>query len=416
MDYSKRTVDNTLDWLLKEAKAVCLDGPKAVGKTATAKQRAQTAWYLDDPAFQELAAADFALNSLPPGSVLIDEWQRFPQIWDSVRRKVDAGVDPGRFILTGSATPVDQQGTHSGAGRIFSVRMRPMALHERPGITPTVSFEQLLAGDLSNITGKSQFQVLNYMDAITNSGFPELQDASPRYRKEFLTSYLERIIDRDLPEIGVNVRQPESLRRWLAAYAAATATTTSYSALLNATTGGDGTQPTKETTTKYRDFLRKIWIIDDVPAWLPVNNELKRLGQAPKHHLADPALAATILGLNTTRLTNETGIHMAGPLFESLVTLGVQVLAQAASARVSHLRMNGGEHEIDLIVTGLEGEILALEVKLAHSIQPADIKHLLWLREKLAPQQVTCAVITTGPFAYVRTDGIAVIPLACLGL
>ena len=155
---------------------------------------------------REIARADFALASLPPGTVLLDEWQKLPQVWDSVRRQVDAGASPGRFLLTGSATPVDAGGTHSGAGRILSLRMRPMGLHERGLVTPSVSLAALLSGMQDEVSGAASFALRDYAEAIVGSGFPGILGAAPRLRNGLLDAYLQRIIDRDLPEQGYEVR------------------------------------------------------------------------------------------------------------------------------------------------------------------------------------------------------------------
>ena len=227
MDYLPRTLDQELDELLPAASAIAIDGPKGVGKTDTALRRAKTTWFLDNPAQREIARADFDLVSAPPGTLLLDEWQKLPQVWDSVRRQVDAGASPGRFLLTGSATPADPTGTHSGAGRILSLRMRPMGLHERGRTEPTVSLSELLAGRGQKVEGHTGFSLRDYADAIVDSGFPGIMNSVPRLRRSMLDAYLQRIIDRDLPEQGYSVRRPETLRRWLSAYAAASSTTTS---------------------------------------------------------------------------------------------------------------------------------------------------------------------------------------------
>lgn len=409
-------MDSELNELLTFAPAVALDGPKGVGKTETAQRRVDTTWLLDNPAQRDIARADFNLESLPTGRVLFDEWQQLPQIWDSVRRQVDAGAPAGRFILTGSATPVNAAGTHSGAGRILSLRMRPMGLHERGLTAPSVSLSSMLNGEATSIEGHTPFSVRDYAEAISNSGFPGIMNTSARMRRRLLDAYLQRIIDRDLPELGYQVRRPETLRRWLAAYAAATSTTTAYSRLLDTTTGGDGNQPAKTTTIAYRDHISQLWLLDPVPGWIPANNSTRRLQQAPKHHLADPALAARLLNLSANSLLTGVGAHMAGPLFESLTTLGIRVLAQAIEASVSHLRFRGGEREVDLIVQGADGQVLGIEVKLAPSISDTDVKHLKWLREQIPDRVVDLMVITTGTTAYRRPDGVAVVPLALLGL
>jgi uncharacterized protein len=169
--------------------------------------------------------------------------------------------------------------------------------------------------------------------------------------------------------------------------------------------------------------LMRIWMLDEVPAWIPSNNRLNELGQAPKHQLADPALAAQLLGVQASTLLSgqSTGPEvprdgtLLGALFESLATLSVRVYASYGEARVKHLRTARGRQEIDLIVERADGGVLAVEVKLARSIRDDDIKHLRWLSEKLGDQVVDQVVLTTGSEAYRRTDGIAVVPLALLG-
>jgi len=415
MAYLPRTVDLELDALMVEASAIALDGPKGVGKTDTASRRASAVWYLDDPAHQELARADFSMSTLPPGTILVDEWQRLPQVWDSVRRQVDRGAPPGRFLLTGSATPVDSAGTHSGAGRILSLRMRPMGLHERGVVSPTVSLGRLLDGSGEAVGGATTFALLDYAREITSSGFPGLLGKSEALRGQFLDAYLARVVDRDLPDQGHAVRRPETLRRWLRAYAAASSATTAYSRLLDATTSGDGVQPAKTTTIAYRDHLSQLYLLDPVPGWSPARSALTQLRQAPKHQLADPALAARLLHMSAAGLLSPAGAYLAGLLFESLVTLGVRTMAQAAGAQVAHLRTKAGEHEVDLIVEGADGRVVAIEVKLAPAVTDADVRHLVWLRKRASELVADLVVVTTGTTAYRRTDGVAVVPLALLG-
>lgn len=415
MDYLRRTVDHELDELLLIAPAIAIDGPKAVGKTATARRRAVASWLLDDPTQRALLEADPDFAAAPPGTLLVDEWQRFPYVWDVIRRKVDDGAPPGRYLLTGSASPATGADTHSGAGRILSLRMRPMALYERGITKASVSLSALLAGELSPITGTTTFTSADYFAAIEASGFPGIHGQAPRLRRSLLNSYLQRVIDRDLPEQGFLVRRPETLRRWLAAYAAASSSTASYSRILDATTAGDGAQPAKTTTISYRDHLTAAWLLDPVPGWSPSRNAIARLQQAPKHQLADPALAARSLGLSARTLATATGSYMAGPLFESLATLSVRVAAQVAEARVGHLRTRNGDHEIDLVVEGVDGQIVGIEVKLAANVTDSDVRHLRWFGQQLPDEIADLVVITTGSHAYRRPDGIAVVPLALLG-
>ena len=416
--YLHRTVDTLLDTFLAQAPAIALDGAKGVGKTGTALQRADHVFMLDRPDQRALVAANPA-GLRHPGTTLLDEWSRMPEVWDLTRRDVDAGAPPGSYLLTGSATPATGEGTHSGAGRILSLRMRPMALHERGRFTPSVSLTALLSPRerpcSATIEGHTSCSLGDYLEAIGSSGFPGIMNLSPELRVEQLATYVQRVIDRDLPGLGYAVRRPETLRRWLTAYAAATSTTTGYSRLLDVTTAGDGHQPSRDTTLAYRDHLTQLWLLDPVPGWSPSRNPFTRLQQAPKHHLVDPALAASLLGATVTSMATPRHSHLVGPLFEALATLSVRVAAEAARARVSHLRTRNGDHEIDLIVEARDGRLVAVEVKLAAAVTDSDVKHLIWLRSKLPDDIADLVVLSTGDTAYRRTDGVAVIPLALLG-
>lgn len=415
MVYQPRTLDRQLDELITVAPAIAIEGPKGVGKTATALRRATTTWMLDDRDQRQILDSDSTLVDTRTETILIDEWQRLPHVWDVVRRRVDDGAHPGSYLLTGSASPASSEGTHSGAGRIFSLRMRPMALHERGLLQPTVSLTRLLDGSAEKIEGTSTLTSKDYFEEITASGFPGIRSLPPAYREDMLEAYLQRVIDRDLPDLGYTARRPETLRRWLAAYAAASSTTAKYSEILDATTSGDGYQPTKVTTISYRDHLTQLWLLDPIPGWSPSLSPFARLQQAPKHHLADPALAARLLNQNAETLGSPRGAHMAGPLFESLATLSVQVAAQAARGRVGHLRTRNGDREIDLIVEGRTGQALAIEIKLTASPTDADVRHLLWLKQRMPDDIADLVVVTTGQRAYRRPDGVAVVPLALLG-
>lgn len=420
MTYLPRIVDDELTELMGELPAIAVDGAKGVGKTETATRHADRVVALDDPAQLALLAADTSWLTSLEGTILIDEWQRHPPVWDHVRRGVDAGTGPGRYLLAGSATPAGAD-IHSGAGRIVRLRMRPMSLAERALVTSTVSLGELLAGGRPAVGGDSPLRLEDYIEEILASGFPGIRRLAGRSRRLQLSGYLARVVDRDFPDLGHQVRRPASLRAWLAAYAAATASTTSYNALLRAATAGHGEKPAKTTTVAYRDVLEHLWLLDPVPGWTPGHGHLGRLGQAPKHHLADPALAATLLGVDAGKLlTGTTGLAqprdgtLLGALFESLVTLCVRVYAQPHDAQVAHLRMWDGRHEVDLVVERPDGAIVAVEVKLGRVIEDSDVRHLRWLAHELGDRLLDAMVVTTGPTAYRRPDGIAVVPAALL--
>lgn len=229
-------------------------------------------------------------------------------------------------------------------------------------------------------------------------------------------------MDRDFEEMGQPVRRPQVLRRWMTAYAGATSTVASFEKIRDAATSDLGNKPARTTVQIYRDVLERLFILDPVPPWLPSRNDFAQLASPPKHHLADPALAVRLLQTDPVSLLRgeRPGPELShegtllGALFESLVTLSVRAYAQAAEATVSHLRTRRGDHEVDLIIECDSG-ILAMEVKLGQVPDDQDVRHLRWLEREIGDRLLDSVVVTCGPVAYRRPDGIAVVPAALLG-
>jgi predicted AAA+ superfamily ATPase len=300
--------------------------------------------------------------------------------------------------------------------------MRPLSLSERGIDEPIVSLKSLLAGEEAPLQGNTNTGLRQYVGEIFASGYPAIRTLPTDLRGDVLDSYLTYAVEQEFAEQGIRVRRPQTLMAWLRAFAAATATPSSYGKILNAATAGVSDKPSRETTTLYRDVLARGFFLDSVQAWTPAFNPLKRLAGSPKHYLADPALAARLLdltpqavltGADQARPSLRAG-SMLGPLFEHLVAQSVLVYAEAAGAQVGHLRQNDGRREIDLIVEKGQA-VVAIEVKLATTVTDQDVKHLVWLRQQLGQNLVNAAVITTGQVAYRRPDGINVVPAALLG-
>lgn len=377
---------------------------------------------LDRTAERVLLEADPELFRSRPRPVLIDEWKNVAEVWDVVRHAVDRDPSGGQFLLAGSATPRAGATAHSGAGRIGRLRMRPMTLEERGVGEPAVSLTHLLEGGREQLHGQTDVGLSRYVEEILASGFPALRSLSGRARRFQLDSYLRNAVDRDVPEQGLAVRRPDALMAWLRAYAAATSSTAGYSQILDAATPGQGDKPARSTADRYRRVLESLWLLDPVPAWELGGSQFTRLARSPKYHLADPALAARLLGLNEAKLlgtgggsVGPEGRTVLGSMFESLATLCIRVAAQAAEADVGHLRTRDGDHEVDLVVTREDGAVLAIEVKAAGAVDDGDTKHLQWLRKQMGQRLIDSIIVNTGTAAYRRPDGIGVVPLALIG-
>jgi predicted AAA+ superfamily ATPase len=420
-NYQRRIIDELLDDYLLGFAAVALDGPKSVGKTATATQRARTVFRLDESIEAERLRADWGQLVTSRTPVLLDEWQRLPECWDRVRRAVDDGAAPGAFLLTGSAVPI-RANIHSGAGRIDRLRLRPLSLAERRLAEPTVSLHSLFCEGDVKVQGHTKLNVNDYSKEIASSGLPAIRSLPPRLRKIRIAGYLESMVNREFPQQGLTVRRPQTLRNWMTAFAKATGTNATYSTIIADATTGEGDQPTKTTTIAYRDILQSLWMLDEVPAWDPGSAPVGRLSTTPKHFLADPALAVSLMNLDEGALTKPLppGRYsrygsLAGRLFEALVGLSLQTYAAANDANVFYLRDRNGDKEVDFIIQ--QGQsVIAVEVKLASDVHSDDVRHLVWLRDRIGSDFAAGLLINTGQDAYRRADdGILVLPAALLG-
>lgn len=418
--YLQRSIDPTLDRLLAAVPAIAIDGPKGVGKTETCSRRGEL-FSLDLPPQRARAMADPRFN-LTQGTVVIDEWQYFPQIWNEVRHAVDEGAPAGRFLLTGSATPPPGSALHSGAGRILRLRMRPMGLFERGLGTQQISLadiwnEKISPADIAGIPD-CPLDLSDYLQEITLTGLPALRNYSldPDIAGEQVDAYITSIVDHELPENGANIRRPAALRAWLRAYAAANATTTSFNEIARSATAGDTNPPSHDTIKNYREHLSRLWLLDPLDGWSPSQNAFTRLQSAPKHYLADPGLAARLLSMTTNKLLRAKNAVLAGHLFESLAVLTLRVIADQLGMTTGHLRTGKGDHEVGLIMEDREGRIMAFEIKLSGTVDAADARHLNWLESKIPPEDFAGKVIiTAGQTAYPLPNGTLVLPLGSIG-
>lgn len=404
--YQERAIDKLIAELLPSLPAILLDGPKAIGKTTTALQWSKSNFRLDldDQRIPVEASPEIILSGRKP--ILVDEWQKVPQTWTVIKHLVDSDYSGGQFLLTGSMPDASM---HSGAGRIVSIRMRPLSFAERNLQTPSIKFSELLAGT-ADIQGTSNINLQQYCEEILQSGFPAIRNLSGAAHRASLNGYIDRIIDADMKSAGHNVRRPASLRNWLRSYAAATGTTASWETIRDAASSGSSETPSKSAAIPYRDVLARLRILDSLPPWIPSHNLLSQASQSEKHYLADPALVMRIMDLDTTN-------HgpMLGRLFEALAVLSIRTYATTSHSESFHFRDVRGRKEIDLIIKRPDGKILAVEIKLGDSVHETDFKHLRWIKEQLGDSVIDLVVINTGKFAY-RKDGIAVIPLSLLGL
>lgn len=427
-EYS-RLIDKYLLDLMTEVPAIAVEGLKGVGKSVSASRHSNTVFELDQLRDKTLIENDMSILSKEPPPVLIDEWQKIPAVWDFVRRSVDKQGQPGAFLLTGSAKNTNLD-IHSGAGRILKLRMYPLSLEERGIENPTVFLSALLNQEKqcsALISGTTSINFSVYMDEILASGLPAIRNYTPIRRRQMLSTYLEYLLSHEFSQQGIKIRQPRLLMRWLTAYAAATSSDAGYSEILDAATAGEGEKPSAKTTSAYREALERLWLIDELPVWLRGEDYFSRLKVTPKHYLADPAFTAQLLNFDIETLTrgkNSKNIAetmfddrkgaITGRLFESLIQLSLRTYTTVNDATLSYIRTRNGDHEVDFIISKGK-KVVAIEVKMKQEIAGGDVKNLLWLKETMKDDLTDMLVICTGPVAYRRDDGVAVVPAALLG-
>lgn len=412
--YLPRTVDATVVAGLDALGAVVIEGPKACGKTETARQHVRSEVLLDtDTEAQRAAALDPRLILAGAVPRLIDEWQREPRVWDAVRREVDERRAAGQFILTGSATPNDDTTRHSGAGRMAIVRMRPMTLFEQGLSAGAVSVAALLDGRGLE-PAVSGMDVAAYTERIVVGGWPALLGRPVRDAITFVNGYIDTIVDHDIDVVSGARRDPARVRRFLQAYAQLSAHPARLATIVERARGIAEDAPSRWTADPYLAALGRLMVVDDVDAWSPELRSRTRLMTTPKRHLADPSLAAALMECDPDRLLGD--LNTLGYLFESLATRDVRVYAAACGASVYHYRERAGELEVDVIAERRDGAWIGIEVKMGSSFVDEAARALRRLGSARAVRPPAALVVVTATeYAYRRDDGVLVVPLGVLG-
>lgn len=408
-----RIVEDLIAARLRTHGGVLVTGPKAVGKTTTAKSFARSEICLDrDRAGLIAAQTDPSLVLEGATPRLIDEYQLADGLWEAVRGRIDSAGGKGLFLLTGSSVPEQAARLHSGAARIAAVPMRTMSFKERGLSSGKVSIGGLLGGELPP-SAADRIAVTDLIEAMVVGGWPVNLDLTARDALDANADYLDMIIEADMPRIEGVRRDPHRVRRLIASYARNTATDAALR-----TIGRTSDEPVTETTTRaYLAALTRLFLVEDQDAWKPSLRSRIRLAATPKRHLADPSLAIAALGATPERLLHSE-ISWAGFLFESQVVHDLRVYAAVHRSTVRFYRDNKGL-EIDAIVEARDGRWVAIEVKLGPDRVNEAASSLISLRSKVAEevrdQCGALVVVTADSPTYVRPDGIVVTSIASLG-
>ena len=416
--YRTRVVDAILDARLKAVGCAVLEGPKAVGKTATAARRAASEVRLDtDVNAREIARADPSLVLGGAAPRLIDEWQIVPDIWNHVRRAVDDIGKPGQFILTGSTAASEDVARHSGAGRMSRLAMRPMSLLEAGRSSGSVSLRALFDGNPARAQRPGS-TIPELVDWLCTGGWPAHVDAPVPEAQAAHRAYLAELARVDMRVVDGVRRDPQRVQRVLRSLARNIATEAEITTIAKDTNlPPDGAAVGRLTVDDYLDALARLMITEDLVAWTPSLRSRARLRTRPVRHLADPCLAVAALRGSPKALLADW--HYTGQLFENMALRDVRVYLDAIGGTTYHYRDSNGL-EVDIIVELDDGRWGAVEVKLGENRIEEGAESLAQFARTVnlrAVGQPSFLAVLTGANVYPtrRPDGIDVIPIAALG-
>ena len=413
--YLPRIAGRSVQSALRRRGAVLIEGARGCGKTWLARHFARSEARLDDEATLLLAASDPAEVLAGPTPRLLDEWHNAPQLWNRVRRACDDRPERGQFILTGSATPQDDTTRHTGTGRISRVLLRPMSLLESGHSSGVVSLRGLFEGESISSAPNETVGLRQVASAICTGGWPQNLGQSEDDALHSTRDYVQELVRVDIRTASGVRHDPGTLQQLMLRLARNVATEAKMTKLATEMRIGD--PPSRSTVAAYLDTLRRIFIVEDQPAWSVSLRSKATLRREGKRHFVDPSIAAAMLRASPQRLLNDHASF--GALFESLAVRDLRIYAEADRSSVFHYRDNTGL-EADAILERTDGTWIAVEIKLNTNPKVIDkaAKTLLRLKEKVSSQRaedlVTMLILTPSGPSYRRADGVQVVPLPLL--
>ena len=419
--YKKRIADKLLIEKLEEKGAVVIEGPKWCGKTTTAMQIAGSVIRMDEPGKRD---DNIKMSEIDPPRLLagetprlIDEWQIAPKIWDATRYEVDKRDDEGQFILTGSAVPIDSDEIkHSGTGRFTWLTMRPMSLFESGESSGEVSLEELFSTPES-ISGQSGMDIEKLAYVICRGGWPRAIDMNERPALAQAVDYYDGVVKSDINRADGVSKNPERVKRLMRSYARVQGGQVANTLIRDDIAANDTESLNEDTVVSYINALKKIFVVEDMPAWNPNLRSKTAIRTSDTRYYVDPSIATAALGISPKDLIND--LDTLGLLFETMCVRDLRVYSEAIGGQVLHYRDKSGL-ECDTVIHLRNGDYGLAEIKLGgNKLIEEGVKNLKDLHNKIDTTKMKAPsfmaiVVGVGEYAYRREDGIYIIPIACL--
>lgn len=420
--YKHRIVDDILLRKLQGKGAVLIEGPKWCGKTTTASQIAKSSLKLGEVSTlrESRALAEIDPVLLLKGSVprLIDEWQTIPVIWDAVRSEVDNRNMPGQFILTGSAVPIQtDEIIHTGTGRISRLSMRTMSLVESGDSTGEIRLSSLFEIK-DNIFAQCDIDIEQLAYLVCRGGWPQAALLRHDIALDQAIDYYDAVVNHDISRMDNVERDPERVKLLMRSYSRHQGASVSYGAICNDMKSNDNSKLSDETVAAYIKALKRIFVIEDLPAWNPNLRSKSAIRTADTRYFSDPSVATAALGIGPGDLIND--LETFGLVFETLCVRDLRIFAEAIGGSVYHYRDSNGL-ECDAVIHLCNGHYGLVEIKLGGDrLIEEGAKNLLKLANiidttRMPEPSFMMVLIGVGKYAYRRKDGVCVVPIGCLG-
>ena len=415
-EYYNRFIEKSIERKMKSSGAVVIEGPKFCGKTTTALRYAKSSIRLNTSQAIELANLE-TVNVLRGDTPrVIDEWQTVPEIWNEVKAWIDEKPDFGQFILTGSSTPADKSKIyHSGAGRITSVKMRPMSLSESKESKCTVSLGELFNNPEVNVFDENKESCLkNTAHYICRGGWPLSVLAGEDIALDVTRNYYEGLFNFEYCENEkFRNKNPELMRMILKSYARNISTQAPLKTIQSDVTSSNNRTLDRTTLEDYLDALKDLFIIEDINAWNPNLRSKAAIRTTPTRHFVDTSVATAVLGITPDDLMND--LNSFGLFFEDMAVRDLVIYSSYLGASVKHYRDSTGL-ECDSIIHFENGRWAAIEIKLGgQKLIEEGAENLEKLKKVVNNDNLAFRMILTASgSAYRRKDGIYVVPINCL--
>lgn len=417
--YYKRIIEDNIKFKLQSKGAVLIEGAKWCGKTTAAKHLSGSVLKVDEPQNFEKYKIISETNpaSLLEGDTprLIDEWQLIPNIWNMVRYEVDERDKFGQFILTGSALPIElSEGTHLGIGRIVKLTMRTMSLYESKDSSGVISLASLFNGD--EVYGESHHQIDDISYLICRGGWPKAIGVQKKIALQQAVDYYDSLVKDNRVQVKELIGSEKKLSRVMKSYARNIASQASLETIRRDVDGNEK-MFSQMSLYKYLNYLKQIFVIDDVSTWSTNTRSKTAIRQCETRYFVDPSIATAALGLSPENLLND--INTLGLLFENMVIRDLKIYAESIDGEVLHYRDKNGL-ECDAIIQLKNGDYGLIEIKLGgKSLIEQGIKSLNKLEsildfESVKKPKFKAVICGISSFAYKMQDGTYVIPIGCL--